>query len=162
MGFFREALHLVEGLYNLLSFPLNDINEFLQDAHIQALSKNNNLTDLTLSLDLEVDPRDSAKADTDYAWFVRCYKRRLKATQDIASACPQLRRCSWVHMDIGYEFFFGMSHSFVVEERMMGGNMTRVMRGIKQPWMGRDYNTRRQGGGIVKCKLEDLPGDIIG
>ena len=45
---------------------------------------------------------------------------------------------------------------------MTGGNMTRVVRGIKQPWMGRDHDTRHQGGGIVNCKLEDLPGDIIG
>jgi hypothetical protein len=42
---------------------------------------------------------------------------------------------------------------------MTGGNVTRVVRGIKQDWMGRDYD---RGGGIVKCKLEDLPGDIIG
>ena len=40
--------------------------------------------------------------------------------------------------------------------------MTRVVRGIKQHWMGRDHDTRYRGGGIVKCKLEDLPGDIIG
>ena len=52
-----------------------------------------------------------------------------------------------------------MSHPFIVEERMIGGNVTRVVRGIKQGWMGRDHNTV---GGIVKCKLEDLPGDIIG
>ena len=42
---------------------------------------------------------------------------------------------------------------------MTGDNMTRVVRGIKQQWMGRDHDTWR---GIVKCKLEDLPGDIIG
>jgi hypothetical protein len=122
------------------SFPLNDINEFLQDSHIQALSKNNNLTDLILSSDFEVNARDTAKADNDYAWFVRCYKRRLKATQDITHYFGKstLQRCSWVHsMGIGHDFFFGMSHSFVVEERMTGGNMTRVVRGIKQPWMGR-------------------------
>jgi len=43
---------------------------------------------------------------------------------------------------------------------MTGGNVTRVVRGIKQDWMGRDHDD--EGGGIVKCKLEDLPGDIIG
>ena len=53
-----------------------------------------------------------------------------------------------------------MYHSFIVEERMTGGNLTRVVRGIKQDWMGRDYGNL--GMGIVKCKLEDLPGDIIG
>ena len=58
--------------------------------------------------------------------------------------------------------FFDMSHPFIVEERMTGGNATRVVRGIKQDWMGRDHNTRYRRGGIVKCKLEDLPGDIIG
>ena len=120
----------------------------MQDAHIQALSENNNLTDLTLSSDFEVNALDTAKADDDY---VRCYKRRLKAMQDITSACPQLQRCNWVHMSIGHQRIVLLSHSFVVEERMTGGNMTRVVRGIKQPWM------RRQGGGIVNCKLEDLP-----
>ena len=45
---------------------------------------------------------------------------------------------------------------------MTGGNVTRVVRGIKQHWMGRDHDTRSRVGGIVKCKLEDLPGDIIG
>ena len=162
MGLFREALYFVEGSYNSFYLPLNDINEFLQDAHIQALSKNENLTDLTLSSDFEVNARDTVKADNDYAWFVRCYKRRLKATQDIASACPRLQRCSWVHMGIGHKKYFKMTHPFIVEERTTGGNVTRVVRGIKQHWMGRDHNTRRRGGSIVKCKLEDLPGDIIG
>ena len=50
------------------------------------------------------------------------------------------------------------TRSFIVEERMTGGNVTRVVRDIKQDWMGRDYNTQW---GIVKCKLEDLQGDII-
>ena len=140
-------------------FPLNDINGFLQDAHIQALSKYNNLTDLTLSSDFEVNAQDTVKADNDFAWFVRCYKRRLKATQDIAPACPRLERCTWVQMRIGHKKYSQMSHSFIVEERMTGDNMTRVVRGIKQQWMGRDHDTWR---GIVKCKLEDLPGDIIG
>jgi hypothetical protein len=45
---------------------------------------------------------------------------------------------------------------------MTGDKLTRVVRGIKQDWMGRDYSTPYRGGGIVKCKLEDLPGDIIG
>jgi len=135
-----------------------------KDAHIQALAKNNDLTDLTLSSNFEVEAQDTVRTDNDYAWFVRCYKRRLKATQDIASACPRLQRCKWLQigtrMDIKY--FHGMSHSFVVEERMTGGNVIRVVRGIKQDWMGRDHDTGYSGGGIVKCKLEDLPGDIIG
>ena len=54
-----------------------------------------------------------------------------------------------------------MSHSFIVVERTTGSIVTRVVRGIKQDWMGRDHVTY-DGGGIVKCKLEDLPGDIIG
>jgi len=63
-------------------------------------------------------------------------------------------------MDTDYIPYYGGSHSFIVEERMTGGNVTRVVRGIKQDWMGRDHDD--EGGGIVKCKLEDLPGDIIG
>jgi hypothetical protein len=100
-------------------------------------------------------------SSNDYAWFVRSYMRRLKATQDIASACPRLQRCSWVQMGTGYREFFEMSHPFIIEERMTDSNVTRVVRGIKQYWMGRDYDAY-EGGGIVKCKLEDLPGDIIG
>ena len=65
-------------------------------------------------------------------------------------------------MCIGRIIFSEMSHSFIVEERVSGGNVTRVVRGIKQHWMGRDHDTRHRGEGIVKCKLEDLPGDIIG
>ena len=52
-------------------------------------------------------------------------------------------------------------HSFVVERRVVDGKRTKVVRGLKQEWMGRDYNCLETGG-IVKCKLEDLPGDIIG
>ena len=153
---------LWKACYNIFHFSLNDINESWQDAHIQALSRNDNLTDLTLSSDFEVNAQDSANADDDYAWFVRCYERRLQATQDITSACPQLQRCSWLQMRIGNLKFSDLFHSFIVEERMSGGNVTRVVRGIKQHWMGRDHDTRYRGGGIVKCKLEDLPGDIIG
>ena len=142
--------------------PTQDINDFLQDAHIQALSKNNNLTDLTLSSDFEVNAGDIVNANNDYAWFVRCYKRRLKATQDIALACPRLQRCSWLQMCTSRKTYSEMTHSFIVEERMTGDNVTRVVRGIKQHWMGRDHGTRRRRGGIVKCRLEDLPGDIIG
>ena len=159
------ALYFVEGLYKFFSTSHSMIlMHFLQDAHIQALSKNINLTDLTLSSDFEVNARDTVKADNDYAWFVRCYKRRLKATQDIASACPRLQRCSWIHMGVGHKKYFKMTHPFIVEERTTGGDVTRVVRGIKQHWMGRDHDTwrRGRGGGIVKCKLEDLPGDIIG
>jgi len=92
----------------------------------------------------------------DYACFVRCYKRRLKATQDIVSVCPRLQRCSWVQLGGAHSDLF---HSFVVEERMTGGILSRVVRGIKQDWMGRDHTNQN---GTVKCKLEDLPGDIIG
>jgi len=141
-----------------LSITWDYFGEHSKDSHIQALSKNNNITDLTLSSNFEVNALDNAIAIDNYAWFVRCYKRRLKATQDITSACPQLLRCNWVHMTTGHR----MTHSFIVEERMTGGNMTRVVRGIKQHWMGRDHDARRLGEGIVKCKLEDLPGDIIG
>jgi len=134
-----------------------------KDEHIQALSKNNNLIDLELSSNFEVNAQDtSAIAEDDYAWLVRCYKRRLKATQDIALACPRLEQCIWVQMGADFNESSEIDHSFFVEERMTGGNMTRVVRGIEQGWMGRNYDTRYRGGGIVKCKLKHLPGDIIG
>ena len=44
----------------------------------------------------------------------------------------------------------------------LGGNVTRVVRGLKQWWMGRDNPSHDERYGRVKCKLEDLPGDIIG
>jgi len=55
-----------------------------------------------------------------------------------------------------------MVHSFIVEvQKVPSGEVKRVVRGVKQRWMGGDrkfwYNKE-----IVKCKLEDLPGDIIG
>ena len=142
-------------------------NEFLQDAHIRSLSKIENLTDLELSSDFEVNAQDSVRPDigSDYARYVRSYKRRLEATQNIAPACPRLQRCSWLQMGTTKSYVqkgasrHEMFHPFIIEERMIGGNVTRIVRGIKQDWMGRDHNTV---GGIVKCKLEDLPGDIIG
>ena len=146
-------------------FPHSMITmNLLQDAHIQALSKNDNLIDLELSSDFEVNAQDTLIFDNDYARYVRSYNRRFKATQDIASACPRLQRCSWVQFGTGYNSWntgraYVMSYPFIVEERMKRGNVARVVRGIKQDWMGRDRETE---GGIVKCKLEDLPGDIIG
>ena len=103
--------------------------------------------------------------DDDYARYVRSYKRRLKATQDIASVCPRLQRCSWFQMGTTKSYVqkgtsrHEMSHPFIVEERVTGGIVTRIVRGIQQDWMGRDHETEE---GIVRCKLEDLPGDIIG
>jgi hypothetical protein len=90
----------------------------MQDAHIQALSKNNNLTDLKLSSDFEVNAQDFSIMDKDYAHFVCCYKRRLKATQDISLACPRLQRCSWDLWQLiaGSGYAFETSHSFIVEE----------------------------------------------
>jgi len=108
-----------------------------------------------------VDADDTVTAGNDVAWYVRCYKRRLKATQDIASACPRLQRCSWVQMGIDHRKYSSMKHPFIVEERVSGSNVTRVVRGVKQDWMGRDHEDRG-GGSVVKCKLEDLPGDIVG
>ena len=107
-----------------------------------------------------MNAQDTMKSGiNDYAWFVHSYIQRLKATQGIALACPRLQRCRWVQMGLSDGNFFDMSHPFIVEERMTGGNATRVVRGIKQDWMGRDHKGR---GTIVKCKLEDLPGDIFG
>ena len=126
----------------------------MQDTHIKALSKNKNLTDLELASEFDVNAQDTVK---DHAYFVRCYKRRLKTTQDLASVCPRLQRCRWVQMSAGDDEMF---HSFIVEERMTDGNVTRVVRGIKQDWMGRNHEAH--SGSIVNCKLEDLPGDIIG
>ncbi|CAA7262518.1 unnamed protein product [Cyclocybe aegerita] len=131
-----------------------------KDSHVEALAKNNNLTDLTLSSDFEESADDTLMSEGDYAWYVRCYKRRLKATQDIALACPLLLRCSWVQMGTD-TVNSSMLHPFVIEEQTSGGEVTRVVRGMKQDWMGSDQEDWFTGG-IVKCKLEDLPGDIIG
>ena len=44
---------LWKACFKKICFPLNDINDFLQDAHIQVLSKNVNLTHLELSSNFE-------------------------------------------------------------------------------------------------------------
>lgn len=55
-----------------------------------------------------------------------------------------------------------MLHPFIVEERRstFSTETTRVVRGVKQFWMGQDQHDWITGG-VVKCKLEDLPGDIV-
>jgi len=122
------------------------------------LSKNENLKDLTLSSDFEESVNDSVTAD--YAWYIRCYGRRLKTTQDVVSACTKLERCSWVQFGIDYSHS-AMTHPFIVEERIVDGNVARIVRGIKQNWMGRVQLDRRTKA-TVKCRLEDLPGEIVG
>ncbi len=64
-------------------------------------------------------------------------------------------------MRIGRHYSTSMVHPFVVEERVVDGKAMRTVRGVKQFWMGRDQEFWVTGE-IVKCKLEDLPGDIIG
>ena len=114
-----------------------------------------------MSSDLEVQKGDIMRADQDFAWYVRCYKRRLKASQEIASLCKKLRRCSWLQVGIDHKGSF-MVHPFIVEQKRSSVNAetTRVVRGVKQFWMGRDQHDWITGG-VVKCKLEDLPGDIV-
>ncbi|KAF9479386.1 hypothetical protein BDN70DRAFT_993517 [Pholiota conissans] len=136
---------------------------FWKESHIEALAKNTNLIDLTLSSDFEWNANDSFKADRDYAWWVRCYERRLNATRAVSSACPLLQHCSWVQMRIKHNNA-RIVHSFIIEERISDGDTIRVVRGLKQNWMGRDrsivYNGRITE--VLNCKLEALPGDIIG
>ncbi|KAJ3494050.1 hypothetical protein NLJ89_g10891 [Agrocybe chaxingu] len=79
------------------------------DVHIQALAKNNNLTDLTLSSDFEESADDTLMSEGDYACWVQM------GTDTVNSS---------------------MLHPFVIEERMSGGEGTRVVRGVKQDWMG--------------------------
>jgi len=129
---------------------------------MSSLAKNVNLTELTLSSDFEITADDTVVADENYAWYIRSYKRRLKATQDVAAACRSIQKCNWIQLQIGHQAYSSMVHPFIVEEKKLpSGDVTRVVRGVKQFWMGRDQEfwlTRE----IVKCKLEDLPGDIIG
>ena len=44
---------------------------------------------------------------------------------------------------------------------MTDGNLTRVVRGITQEWMDQGYYIQVKGGGVVRYKLDSLPGDII-
>jgi hypothetical protein len=129
---------------------------------MSSLAKNVNLTELTLSSDFEITAEDTVTADYDYAWYVRSYKRRLKATQDVAATCRSIQKCNWTQLQIGHKAYSSMVHPFIVEaQKLPSGEVTRVVRGIKQSWMGRDREFWRNRE-IVKCKLEDLPGDIIG
>ena len=128
-----------------------------QDKYINILARNKNLMDLTLSSDFEVKSNDiTFSNDGIYAWFVRSYKRRLKATQDLLSACEKLERCCWVQLRSPLLNQADLEHSFIVEEQVLDDKKTRVVRGLKQEWMGRDYYCSKNGE-IVKCKLEDLP-----
>lgn len=134
-----------------------------QDSHITSLTKNKNLTSLQLSSDFEEEPEDTVRADEDYAWYIRCYKRRLTATQKISELMPRLRTCNWLQMGTDHKGST-MIHPFVIEERAPnheGEEPVRVVRGVKQAWMGGDREDWRTGE-IVRCKLGDLPGDIIG
>ena len=120
---------------------------------------NQNLADLTLSHDFEVQAGDTLMHDYDYARWVRSYERRLNATQKVASACPKLQRCCWVQTDGNR--YSALEHPFVIVERQpLDGESSRVVRSVKQSWMGRNHC--RQGRPVVKCRLENLPGDIIG
>ncbi|PPQ69463.1 hypothetical protein CVT26_002873 [Gymnopilus dilepis] len=133
-----------------------------QDAHAKILSRNTNLIELKLSSDFEKNSNDPVTADTDYAWYVRSYKRRLEASQIVAQVCTKLQRCSWLQWRIGRVKNSSMLHPFVIEEQTLHGNVVRRARGVKQYWMGRDQEDEWREGIIVKCRLEDLPGDIIG
>jgi len=129
---------------------------------MSSLAKNVNLTELTLSSDFETTADDTIMASDDYAWYIRSYKRRLKATQDVTATCHSIQKCNWTQLRIGRESSSSMVHPFIVEEKKLpSGEVTRVVRGVKQFWMGRDQEFWLTGE-IVKCKLEDLPGDIIG
>ncbi|KAG6906395.1 hypothetical protein DXG01_014134 [Tephrocybe rancida] len=133
-----------------------------KDSYIPSLTKNRNLVGLRLSSDFEEDLDDAVRSDEDYAWYIRCYKRRLEATKKISEAMPHLRKCSWLQLRVGQRIDSSMTHPFVVEERVpnhQGAQLVLVVRGVKQRWMGAN---RRSWGKTVKCKLEDLPGDIIG
>lgn len=130
---------------------------FRQDTHVDLLSKNENLKDLTLSSDFEENDNDSVAADDDYAWYIRCYERRLATTKNVVTACTQLQRCSWVQLGINHKNA-SMVHPFIVEKRIGEG---KIVRGVKQEWMGGDRLDWRTGS-YVNCKLENLPGEIIG
>ncbi|KAG6826149.1 hypothetical protein H0H92_000957 [Tricholoma furcatifolium] len=133
-----------------------------KDAYIVSLSQNKNLLNLQLSFDFENAHDDLVRSsNSDYAWYIRCYKRRLDATNKLvgAGAMPLLRTCGWLHLGTGPRVR-SMLHPFVIEERGIAG---RVVRGVKQSWMGADREYESRGTvTIVKCKLEDLPGEIIG
>ncbi|KDR82538.1 hypothetical protein GALMADRAFT_828949 [Galerina marginata CBS 339.88] len=130
-----------------------------KDGHIRALAKNQKLVELTLSSDLEVAAK--AISDTciiDIEWHLRCYKRRLAITEEIAQECPHLGACSWVLRGMDDD---PMVHPFFVEGRMSGDKAIRVVRGVEQWWMGGDHDDWDGGEGIVKSKFEDLPGEVL-
>ena len=85
--------------------------------------------------------------------YLFCTKLQMtpQKIQDIVSVCPWLWRCSWVEICANHSGGFELT----------GGNLTRVVRGIKHDWMGWDHHTRYRGGVIVKCKFEDLPGGSV-
>ncbi|KAL0952005.1 hypothetical protein HGRIS_008655 [Hohenbuehelia grisea] len=69
---------------------------FTSDPNYQLFGRFQNLRQLKLSLDLEEASGDPLDDDHDFAWYLRCLKRRRTATQDLARICPQLEECYWI------------------------------------------------------------------
>ncbi|KAJ3482517.1 hypothetical protein NLI96_g6917 [Meripilus lineatus] len=140
-----------------------DLASIVQDSHMLSLTKNTNLEDLQLSSDFELEEDDPVCSDDDYAWFVRSYKRRLAATIKVSETIPYLRKCNWLQLRVNHEGGSTMLHPFIIEGESNSASRdgsVRVVRGVKQWWMGRDHKVGYME--IVKCKLEDLPGSIVG
>ncbi|KAG6808402.1 hypothetical protein H0H92_004259 [Tricholoma furcatifolium] len=153
------SLHWKVTCFLCVKFTARGIeSDHRQDSHIASLSRNKNLLDLQLSFDFEYEFNDLVTSDEDYAWYIRCYKRRLDATNKLLHVMPLLRTCRWLHLGTGPSVR-SMLHPFVIDERGIAG---RTVRGVKQDWMGADRKDQWRDNTIVKCKLEDLPGDIIG
>jgi len=118
---------------------------------LQPLSLYRDLTNLTLSLNLELAENDRLKNDHDLAWWRRCFLRRFEATKLVAGVCLQLKRCTWVQQytdSMGNDEIF----RFMVEE---GENpeKSRVVKSIKEWWMEKEYELKHEG---------ELPGDMVG
>lgn len=122
------------------------------------------MEDLQLSFDFEEEARDRVSNDEDYAWYIRCYRRRLTATTKVSEAMPKVRNCAWLQLHTARNYSSSMLHPFVIEKRAHaseGGEPIGVVRGFKQQWMG-SFKYFWVTGAMVDCRLESLPGTIIG
>jgi hypothetical protein len=104
-----------------------------------------------LALDFERAVGDSLRDDHNFAWYRRCFYRRLHATEQIVKSCLALTRCEWLQYCIDSEGNDDW-HQFVVVEEREGAQSIRVVKPIMQWWMVEHFKGLHMG---------DLPSDMV-
>ncbi|KAF9525900.1 hypothetical protein CPB83DRAFT_941258 [Crepidotus variabilis] len=135
-----------------------------KDRYIFSLLKDKNLVELTLSNDFKQAASDPCRGDNQFAWLLRSYTRRLEGARLVCQSLTWLRQCNWLQVCVGANPTTTMLHPFNVEERPNSRTIDRVVRGLRQWWMGTNHEPFSGGEKIelTMAKLEFLPGEVIG